>query len=55
MQHCANKTGFGVEVETLEQVFKEMDADGNGEISQEEFVNFMFRAYKNYEDNLEFL
>ena len=32
-----------------------MDVDGNDQLDVEEFINYQFRAFKNCEDNVEFL
>lgn len=39
----------------LEQIFVEMDVDGNGAIDVQEFIDLQFKAFKNCEDNIEFL
>ena len=39
----------------LEHIFLEMDVDGNGVIDSEEFIDLQFKAFKNCEDNIEFL
>jgi len=42
-------------MDTLDLIFNEMDTDNNGAIDSKEFVENQFRAFKNCEDNLEFL
>ena len=32
-----------------------MDINNDGRITADEFIEFQFRAFKNYEDNIEFL
>jgi Ca2+-binding EF-hand superfamily protein len=39
----------------LDQIFNEIDVDGNDNIDVGEFIEFQFRAFKNCEDNVEFL
>jgi hypothetical protein len=39
----------------LEQIFMEMDTDQNGNIDVQEFIDLQFKAFKNCEDNIEFL
>jgi hypothetical protein len=39
----------------LEQIFLEMDTDQNGNIDVQEFIDLQFKAFKNCEDNIEFL
>lgn len=39
----------------LDQMYSDMDINNDGKISVEEFIEFQFRAFKNYEDNIEFL
>lgn len=39
----------------LDQIFNEIDVDHNDNIDVEEFIEFQFRAFKNCEDNVEFL
>ena len=39
----------------LEQIFVEMDTDQNGNIDVQEFIDLQFKAFKNCEDNIEFL
>ena len=39
----------------LDQIFLEMDTDQNGNIDVQEFIDLQFKAFKNCEDNIEFL
>ena len=39
----------------LEQIYNEMDIDNNGVIDVNEFIDFLFKTFKNCEDNIEFL
>jgi len=39
----------------LDQIFLEMDSDQNGNIDVQEFIDLQFKAFKNCEDNIEFL
>jgi hypothetical protein len=48
-------TGQEINDEMLEQIFLEMDTDQNGNIDVQEFIDLQFKAFKNCEDNIEFL
>ena len=39
----------------LDQIFLEMDSDQNGNIDVQEFIDLQFKAFKNCEDDIEFL
>jgi hypothetical protein len=39
----------------LQQIFDEMDINNDQNIDKTEFIDFMTKAFKNYEDNIEFL
>lgn len=51
----AKITGQELSEELLETIFMEMDVDGNGAIDVQEFIDLQFKAFKNCEDNIEFL
>lgn len=51
----AKVTGQELSEELLETIFMEMDVDGNGAIDVQEFIDLQFKAFKNCEDNIEFL
>mmetsp|Transcript_11409 Transcript_11409/g.19253 ORF Transcript_11409/g.19253 Transcript_11409/m.19253 type:complete len:122 (-) Transcript_11409:1268-1633(-) len=55
MHAKAKHTQQEVSDEVLEQIFTEMDVDYNGAIDVNEFINLQFKAFKNCEDNIEFL
>ena len=43
------------DLDMLDQMYNDMDINNDGRISADEFIEFQFRAFKNYEDNIEFL
>ncbi len=51
----AKMTQQEINDEMLEQIFIEMDTDQNGNIDVQEFIDLQFKAFKNCEDNIEFL
>lgn len=55
MVQKAEFTGQKINDEMLEQIFLEMDTDQNGNIDVQEFIDLQFKAFKNCEDNIEFL
>lgn len=55
MHAKAAATGQKVEPELIETLYQEMDANQDGHISVEEFIDLQFKAFKNCEDNIEFL
>lgn len=55
MMAKAKITGQELSEELLETIFMEMDVDGNGAIDVQEFIDLQFKAFKNCEDNIEFL
>ena len=55
MQAKARATGTRAEPELIEAIYQEMDANQDGQISLDEFIDLQFKAFKNCEDNIEFL
>ena len=55
MRSNAAQVGQELSEEHLDQIFAEMDVDGNNAISKEELIELQFKAFKNCEDNIEFL
>lgn len=55
MTDSARLTGLKISDEMLEQLFIDMDVNHDGEIEVEEFIDAQFKAFKNCEDNIEFL
>ena len=51
----AKLVGMDVSPEYIDNIFQEMDVDGNQEIDQSEFTELLFKTFKNCEDNIEFL
>ena len=47
--------GMDISPEYIDNIFQEMDVDGNQEIDQSEFTDLLFKTFKNCEDNIEFL
>ena len=48
-------TGQQVDDAQIEAIFQEMDANGNNLIDLDEFIELQFKAFKNCQDNIEFL
>lgn len=51
----AKKTGQTYKEETIDEIFNDMDVNRSGGIDKDEFINGQFKAFKNAEDNIEFL
>lgn len=55
MHDKADATGQKVEPDLIDAIYLEMDANQDGQISLDEFIDLQFKAFKNCEDNIEFL
>ena len=55
MHAKAAATGQKVEQDLIEAIYLEMDANQDGHIDIDEFIDLQFKAFKNCEDNIEFL
>ena len=55
MSERAQMVGMEISPEYIDNIFQEMDVDGNQEIDQTEFTELLFKTFKNCEDNIEFL
>ena len=55
MEDRTNAVGMQMDEDMMRKVFEEMDVNQDGGIDVDEFVTALYAAFKNAEDNIEFL
>jgi hypothetical protein len=55
MTERAQMVGMDYDRMYMDNIFQEMDVDGNNIIDKTEFTELLFKTFKNCEDNIEFL
>jgi len=55
MHAKAAATGQTVDDALIATIYQEMDVNMDDKLSREEFIDLQFKAFKNCEDNIEFL